>query len=273
MNVTAPITDWGQAVMLAITNALNNFLAAIPAIIGALLILLIGWILSNIAATLVTRLLRGANVDRLFATHGEGVYPADALRFQPSVVAGEIVRWLIRIVFLIAAANALGLPQVSELLNQILLWIPNLIVAAIILLVAPILARFVQGAIEVTAGRMGFTNARLLGQIAQVAIIAFAVIIAINQVGIAATLVNTLFVGLVAALALAFGLAFGLGGRDVAAEITRGWYDSSLSTAQRVRDRADEMASTAGAAKTQPARREARVSSAASVSTANTRVE
>jgi hypothetical protein len=235
MNVTAPITDWGQAVMLAITNALNNFLAAIPAIIGALLILLIGWILSNIAATLVTRLLRGANVDRLFATHGEGVYPADALRFQPSVVAGEIVRWLIRIVFLIAAANALGLPQVSELLNQILLWIPNLIVAAIILLVAPILARFVQGAIEVTAGRMGFTNARLLGQIAQVAIIAFAVIIAINQIGIAANLVNTLFIGVVAALSLAFGLAFGLGGRDVAAELTRSWYDQSQTTAARIR--------------------------------------
>jgi hypothetical protein len=273
MNVTAPISDWGDAVMLAITNALNNFLAAIPAILGALLILLIGWILSNIAATLVTRLLRGLNVDRLFATHGEGVYPAEAMRFQPSVVAGEVVRWLIRFVFVIAAANALNLPQVTLLLNQVLLWIPNLIVAIVILLIAPIVANFVRGAIEVTAGRMGFSNASLLGRIAQVAIVAFAVVLAVYQIGIATTLVNTLFVGLVAAFALAFGLAFGLGGRDVAAEITRGWYESSRTTAQRVRDRAGEMTTSAGTAATQPARREARVTSAASVRASDTRVD
>jgi hypothetical protein len=274
MNITAPITDWGDAVMLAITNALDNFLAAIPAIIGALLILLIGWILSNAAAALVLRIMRGANVDRVFAEHGEGVYPAGAMRYTPSVVVAEVVRWLIRIVFLIAAANALNLPQVSQLLNQILLWIPNLIVAAIILLVAPVLARFVRGAIEVTAGRMGFSNASLLGQIAQVAIVAFAVIIAVNQVGIAANLVNTLFIGLVAALAIAFGLAFGLGGREVAAEITRGWYDSTRQTAQRVRDRAGEAATSASNAATQTMpRREARVSSAASVRPSDTRVE
>jgi hypothetical protein len=273
MNITAPISDWGDAVMLAVTNALNNLLAAIPAIIGALLILLIGWLLSNAAAALVLRVMRRANVDRVFAEHGDGVYPAGAMRYTPSVVAAEVVRWLIRIVFLIAAANALNLPQVSELLNQILLWIPNLIVAAIILLVAPVLARFVRGAIEVTAGRMGFSNAPLLGRIAQIAIVAFAVVIAVNQVGIAANLVNTLFIGLVAALAIAFGLAFGLGGREVAAEITRGWYVSTRETAQRVRDHAaDAATTTANPATHSTSRREARVSSAASVRASDTRM-
>jgi hypothetical protein len=115
---------------------------------------------------------------------------------------------------------------------------------------------------------MGFTNASLLGRIAQIAIIAFAVIIAVNQVGIAANLVNTLFIGLVAAVSLAFGLSFGLGGRDVAAEVTRGWYESSRQTAQRVRDKADETARAATAP-----RREARVSSAASVNPSDTRAE
>jgi Conserved TM helix len=274
MNITTPITTWGDAVFVSLTNALNNFLAAIPLIIGALLILLIGWVLSNIAARLVTRLLRGAGIDRLYAEHGQAVYPEGAMRYTPSVVVGEVVRWLIRIVFLIAAANALNLPQVSQLLNQILLWIPNLIVAAIVLLVAPVLARFVRGAIEVSAGQMGFTNASLLGRIAQIAIIAFAVIIAVNQVGIAANLVDTLFIGIVAAVALAFGLAFGLGGRDVAAEVTRGWYDSTRETAQRVRQKADQASRSTGA--TTPAsapRREARVSSAPSVRTSDTRTE
>jgi len=138
-------------------------------------------------------------------------------------------------VFLVAAANVLGLTQVSELLNDVLLWIPNLIVAAIILLVAPLLARFVRGAIEVGAGEMGFSNAPLLGRIAEIAIIAFAVIIAINQIGIAANLVNILFIGVVAALALAFGLAFGLGGRDVAGQLTQSWYEQSQATAARVK--------------------------------------
>lgn len=243
MNITAPITDWGDAIFLAVTNALNNFLAAIPAILGAIVILVIGWLLSNAAAGLVVRLMRGAGVDRMYAEHGQSVYPSGAMRYTPSVVAAEVVRWLIRIVFLIAAANALNLPQVSQLLNQILLWIPNLIVAAIILLVAPVLARFVRGGIEVAAGQMGFTNAGLLGRIAQIAIIAFAVIIAVNQVGIAANLVNILFIGVVGALSLAFGLAFGLGGRDVAAQLTQQWYSQSQEAAGRVR----EAAATSGA--------------------------
>jgi hypothetical protein len=270
MNVTAPIQNWGDAIFLATTNALNNFLAAIPLILGALVILIVGWILSNIAARLVTGLLRRANVDRIYAQHGQGVYPEGAMRYTPSVVVGEVVRWLIRIVFLIAAANALGLPQVSLLLNQILLWIPNLIVAAVILLVAPVLARFVRGGIEVAAGEMGFTNASLLGRIAQIAIIAFAVIIAVNQVGIAANLVDTLFIGVVAALAIAFGLAFGLGGRDVAAEVTRGWYDSTRATADRVRAKAEQTARSMPPAMPQ---REARVSSAAAVRSSDTQIE
>jgi hypothetical protein len=227
-------TDWGDSVFLAASTALNNLLAAVPVIIGALLILAIGWILAGILARLATELLSRAGADRLFAEHGGQVYGDRARTFKPSVAGGELVKWLIRIVFLVAAANVLNLPQVSELLNQVLLWIPNLIVAAIILLVAPLIARFVRGVIEVGAGRMGFTNAALLGRIAEAAIVVFAVIVAIDQIGIAADLVNTLFIGVVAALALAIGLAFGLGGRDVAAELTRQWYESSQRTVERV---------------------------------------
>ena len=234
---TVQISNWGDAVFLSLSNALNTFLAAIPQVIGALLIIIIGWIVAGVVARVVTELLRRMGADRLFAEHGGEVYGAQSRKIQPSVVAGELVKWLIRIVFLVAAANVLGLTQVSQLLNDVLLWIPNLIVAAIILLLAPLLARFVRGAIEVGAGRMGFSNAPLLGRIAEIAIVAFAVIIAINQIGIAANLVNTLFIGIVAALAIAFGLAFGLGGRDVAAQLTQSWYEQSQATAARLKAR------------------------------------
>ncbi len=231
---TVQVTNWGDSIFLALSNALNALLTAIPNIIGALVIILIGWVIAGVLARIVTGLLQRAGADRLFAKHGAAVYGSQSTSIRPSLVGGELVKWLIRIFFLVAAANLLGLTQVSQLLNDVLLWIPNLIVAAIILLIAPVLARFVRGAIEVGAGEMGFTNGRLLGQIAEVAIIAFAVIIAVNQVGIAANLVNILFIGLVGALALAFGLAFGLGGRDVAARITQDLYEQSQSTAARV---------------------------------------
>jgi hypothetical protein len=232
---TTTISDWGDAVFLSLSNALNAFLAAIPLVIGALLIILIGWLIAGALARLTTEVFRRVGADRLFAEHGGRVYGERTRSITPSVVAGELVKWLVRLVFLVAAANVLGLTQVSELLNDVLLWIPNLIVAAIILLVAPLLARFVRGAIEVGAGEMGFANASLLGRIAEIAIIAFAVIIAINQLGIAANLVNTLFIGVVAAVSLAFGLAFGLGGRDVAAQLTQRWYEQSQDAAARVR--------------------------------------
>lgn len=236
---TTTIEDWGDAIFLGISNALNTFLAAIPQVIGALLIILIGWIISSILARLVTAGLKRTSVDRVFADHSGPVYGKQAQQYEPSIVAGEVVKWIIRLVFLVAAANVLGMPQVSQLLNQVLLWIPNLIVAAIILLVAPLLARFVRGLIEVGAGEMGFSNAGLLGRIAEVAIVAFAVIIAIDQIGIAPNLVNTLFIGVVGALALAFGLAFGLGGREVASQLTQSWYEASRSAAAQARGEAE----------------------------------
>jgi hypothetical protein len=232
---TTPISDWGDAIFLSLSNALNAFLNAIPLVIGALLIIIIGWIIAGVLARITTEVLRRIGADRLFAEHAGRVYGERTRSITPSVVAGELVKWLVRLVFLVAAANVLGLTQVSELLNDVLLWIPNLIVASIILLVAPLLARFVRGAIEVGAGEMGFTNASLLGRIAEIAIVAFAVVIAINQLGIAANLVNTLFIGVVAAVSLAFGLAFGLGGRDVAAQLTQRWYEQSQDAAARVR--------------------------------------
>jgi hypothetical protein len=264
--ITEPIQNWGDAIFVSLSNALNGFLSAIPLIVGALVILAIGWILSNLIARLVRELLARAGADRLFAEHGGDVYGPQSRKIKPSVVASEIVKWIIRFVFLVAAANVLGMPQVSLLLNQVLLWIPNLLVAAVILLVAPLIGRFLRGVIEVGAGNMGFTNAPLLGRIAEMAIIAFAVLIAIDQLGIAADLLNILFMGVVGALALAFGLAFGLGGRDVAGQITQRWYEDTQAAAEKVRAAAE-------ADDDQPARASRKGTGAPASSTSGRRTE
>lgn len=219
--------------------AIGSLVAALPSLISALVLLIVGWIISSVVARIVRTVLERVGADRLLAQHGDRVYGPSAARFKVSDIAALVVKWLIRLVFLIAAANLLGLPQVSILLNQILLWLPNLIVAVIVLLVAPILGRIVRGAVESGGGGMGFSNAPLLGRIAEIAIIAFAVVIAVNQVGIAGNLINILFLGVVAALALAFGLAFGLGGRDVAAQVTQQWYGKSQESARRIAGAAD----------------------------------
>jgi len=232
--------DIGDAIYQGFATSVNSIVNALPRLIGFLVILIVGWIISGIVGRLVTTVLQKAGVDRMFLQHGTAAYGQSAQRFTPSVIAGAVVKWLIRFVFIIAATNLLGITQVSVLLNEVLLWIPNLIVAVIILLLAPVVAKFVRGAIEVGAGQMGFSNARVLGRIAEVAIIAFAVLIAINQIGIAANLVNTLFIGIVAALALAFGLAFGLGGRNVAEQLTQQWYAQSQEAAQKVKQAAQE---------------------------------
>ncbi len=231
------VRTWGDAVFLAVTNAVNVFLTAVPLIIGALVILIIGWLISNLLARPVRTAVARAGADRMFSEHGGRAYGDAASRIVPSVVSAEVVKWLVRIVTLVAATNVLGLTQFSQLLNQVLLWIPNLIVAAVILLVAPVIARFVRGVIETAAGDMGFSNARLLGQLAEVVIVAFAVLVAVNQIGIAQNLIDILFIGFVGAVALAFGLAFGLGGRDVAAELTRDWYEASQAKAQDIAER------------------------------------
>jgi hypothetical protein len=211
----------------ALQSSLDRIALAIPALIGALIVLVIGWLLASIAARIVTAAIARTGADRAFAQHGGD-------QVVPSVASGEIVKWLVRLAALITAATVLGLAQVSVLVNQIVLWLPNLIVAAIILLVAPVIGRFLRSVIEVGAGQAGFTNARVLGRVVEIAVIVFAVVIAVNQVGVASDLIQTLFTGIVAAFAIAFGLAFGMGGRDIAAKITANAYESTRRGADKL---------------------------------------
>jgi mechanosensitive ion channel-like protein len=223
--------DLIDTLVASFNQVVADLVNALPAIIGALLILLVGWIVAKIVSGIVQRLVARAGADKTFAEQGADVYGNRASTMRPSRIAGTVTFWVIMLVFFIAAANFLGWPQVSQLLNDFISWLPNLIVAVIILVAAPIVGRLVRTAVEAGSSQAGITNGRTLGRIAEIAVIAFAVLIAINQVGVATDLVNILFIGVVAALALGFGLAFGLGGRDVAGQVTQSWYDRSKELA------------------------------------------
>src|SRR5919202_1071842 len=135
-----------------------------------------------------------------------------------------IAKWFVRMIVLVSAFDALGLPAVSQVLQQLLLWLPNLIVAIIALVIGGLAANAVSRVVRGATAGSGLGNPDLLANIARVAVWAFAIVVAVNQIGIATALVNTLFMASVGALALALGLAFGLGGRETAAQIWQTWY-------------------------------------------------
>jgi len=211
----------------SLNRSIATLVEAIPTVVGALVILGVGWIVGRLVGRVVTTLLERVNSDRWFQRYAGDVYGDATAALSPSRMVGLLAKWLIYLIFFIAATNFLGWAQVSALLDDFLSWLPNLVVAVVIVIAAPVIGRLLRSAIAAASAGMGLGNAAILGRLAELAVVAFAVIIALNQVGIASDLVSTLFAGLVAGLALAFGLAFGLGGRDVAAEITRAMYDRS----------------------------------------------
>lgn len=235
-SVIPTVTNWGQALLVSITGALVALLSFIPAIIGAVIILIIGWVLSGILARVVETLLNKVGFEHAAERTGiTGVISrSGAGTMRASHVIAELVKWFIRLIFLEIAAQALHLTAVTTLLNSIVLFIPNLVVALIIVLVGVLAAQFIGRLVRGGLSQANFSNANLFGTIAEYGIIGLAVVTALNQIGIATMIVTILFAGIVGALALAAGLAFGLGGRETAAEIWQSSYESSQQAAQQL---------------------------------------
>src|SRR6185312_4986128 len=152
---------------------------------------------------------------------------------------GHLAKWFIRLIALIVAFDALGLPAVSDVLRQLLLWLPNVVVALVVLVIGGIAANGLANLVRAATSEANFSNPELIAKVARVMVWAFAIVVAVNQLGIAETLVNTLFMAVVGAAALAFGLAFGLGGRDAAAEMVRKTYNRTREAAPKIERAAD----------------------------------
>jgi hypothetical protein len=232
-----------------VTTALQNLIGFLPALIGATIVLILGWIVAGLLARLVEGILKTVGFERAAQSTGiAGFIQRAGSGWTASKIVAEIVKWFIRLIAIQAAASILGLQQISAAINAVLLWLPNLVVALVILVVAALIANFVAGIVRGAASEMQMGSPELLANIARYAILTFAVIAAVNQLGIAPTVVNTLLIGTVGAVALAFGLAFGLGGRDVAARIAEGWYTSGQQAALRMQMAAARPATTTQAA-------------------------
>ncbi|HEX6271099.1 MAG TPA: hypothetical protein VFZ43_12745 [Anaerolineales bacterium] len=236
------INEWGAALTASLTTALSLFLGAIPRIIGFLVIIIIGWLISGALAAAVAALLRAVRFNELAQRSGfSGFVQNMGVRTDPSGLLADIVKWFVRLIVLVVAFDALGLPAVSAVLQQFLLWIPNLVVAVVVLVIAGLAANALGNLVRGSTAQAGLGNPDLLATIARVAVWGFGIVVAVNQIGIAQTLINTLFMGFIGALALAAGLAFGLGGRETAAQIVQGWYRQGREARPRLERAAENM--------------------------------
>ena len=236
------INAWGAALTPSLATALSLFLGAIPRIIGFLVILVIGWLISGALAAGVAALLRAVRFNVLAQNAGiQGFINNMGLRTDASGLLANIVKWFVRLIVLVVAFDALGLPAVSQVFQQFLLWIPNLVVAVVVLVIAGLAANALSNLVRGSTAQAGFDNPDLLATIARVAVWAFGIVVAVNQIGIAQELVNTLFMGFIGALALAAGLAFGLGGRDTAGQIVQGWYTRGRANQPKIERAAENM--------------------------------
>ena len=241
--IPMPVRDWGDALFTSMTQALALFLAAIPKVLAFVVIVIVGWIVAALVARAVESLLRRVRFNDMAARSGFGGFVANTgVETDSAGFIALIAKWFIRLIALVVAFDALGLPAVSDVLRQLLLWLPNLVVAVAVLIIGGLAANALAGLIRGATAKADLGNPHLLANIARVAVWAFAIIVAVNQIGIARELINTLFMATVGAVALAVGLAFGLGGRETAAELWRDWYERSRRAAPKMEHAANEMA-------------------------------
>jgi len=240
MPTTPVVTDWGTAIMSSVAAALALLLSGIPRIIGFLIILIIGWLIASALATVVAALLRAVKFNDLAQRAGlSGFVQKMGVHNDAAGFLANVAKWFVRLIVLVTAFDALGLPAVSQVLEQLLLWLPNLVVALIVLVIGGLAANALASLVRGATAESGLGNPDLLATIARVAVWAFAIVVAVNQIGVATTLVNTLFMATVAAVALALGLAFGLGGRETAAQIVRAWYEKGRQAGPQMAQAAD----------------------------------
>lgn len=216
------IQTWGEAITQSLWQLSNRLVNFLPSLIGALLVFLAGWIVAIAIGKLVEKFLTMIQVDKAMKSTGlENKFSDVGIQWTLSAFLGGIVKWFLILVFLMAAVDILGLTQISQFINSILLYIPNVVVAVIILAVVFLVGNFVYNIVKGSTRAAGVVSATLLATVSKWAIIIFGFFAALIQLGVASSLVSTIFIGIIAMLALAGGLAFGLGGRDEAAAILK----------------------------------------------------
>lgn len=215
------LSTWATVLNQSFQGLFYGVVAFIPNLVAALIIFIIGWIFGSILGRLVAQVVDATHVDTALKNAGvERVLSRSGFKMNAGRFLGSLVKWFFIIVFLVAALDVLHLTEVTVFLRTVVLgYLPQVIIAVLILLVAAVLAEAVERVVSGTARTAGLSSAGFLGVLARWAIWIFAILAALDHLQVASDFIQPLITGLVVALALAFGLAFGLGGQATAARI------------------------------------------------------
>lgn len=214
------IQDWSLITMQALQGAWEEILLFLPNLLAALIIFILGWFIAIWIGKLIAQILNKLKFDSIFEKTGwkEALSNAD-VKVEPSGFIGAICKWILVIVFLMIVTDIMGWVAFAGLLAKIIAWMPNLLVAIIILVVAIIIADIIEKLVKVSTKKMGVSSVNFLGSMVKWAIYIFALLAVLLQLGITPEIVKVLVMGLVGTLTLAFGLSFGLGGKEAAGRI------------------------------------------------------
>lgn len=206
--------------MQALQGAWEEILLFLPNLLAAIVIFVIGWFVAMWIGKLIAGILNKLQFDALFEKTGwkEALSNAD-LKVEPSAFIGAVSKWILVIVFLMIVTDIMGWVAFAGLLASIVAWMPNLVVAIIIMVVAIIIADIVEKLVKVPTKKMGVSSVNFLGTMVKWAIYIFAVLAILLQLGVTPKIVEVLIMGFVGTLTLALGLSFGLGGKDAAARM------------------------------------------------------
>ena len=214
------VQNWVDVIVRSLQNLWMGAVSVAGNLIGALLILLVGLIVASGLAAVVEGLIRVVRLDSLLEKLGVEEYVERAgMELNTPKFFGRLVYWFFVVVFFLAASDVLGFYTLSEFLQKILLYVPNIVVAVLIMLAALVVGNLLRNMIRASVKSARLHSATFLGSITWWAVIVFGFFAALSQLGVAVQIVNSLVAGFVAMIAIAGGIAFGLGGKGVAQEI------------------------------------------------------
>lgn len=220
---------WTQGIVNAMTTVWTPVAGFIPRFFGALVVVLVGFVVAKLLDTLLSKLLAKLGLDRLMAGTGlTKMLGRVGIQVPVSSLIGKIVYWFVLLIFLVSAAESLGLDRVSATLDMLALYLPKVLGAALVLLAGVLLAQLLSGIVRGAAEGVGLDYAHSLGRIAQGLVILISISVAIGQLEVKTDLLNNVIAIALISIGLAAALALGLGSRDIAAQIIAGIYVREL---------------------------------------------
>lgn len=214
------IQDWTSIIVSSLQTLWTGFVMTLGNIIGALIILIIGLIIASGLAKLVQKVIEFVKLDKGLSSLGlKEYFDRAGISLNSAKFLGRLTYWFFAIVFVLAATEVLGFYALSNFLREVLLYIPNVIVAVLIMLSAFVLGKFLKGLVIASVKGSKLHGGQFLGSLTWWSVVIFGFLATLSQLGIAVVIIQSLVTGFVAMLAIAGGIAFGLGGKDYAGSL------------------------------------------------------